>query len=70
MHADYIYVVMNGEIIEKGAHKDLILKNGKYKELWSQQVFDGAFIGNDLNSHNLSQTQSDPNLENFNTGTS
>ncbi|POS87021.1 hypothetical protein EPUL_002063, partial [Erysiphe pulchra] len=44
MNADYIYVVMNGEIIEKGTHKDLILKNGKYKELWSQQVFGRVFI--------------------------
>lgn len=49
MDADYIYVVMNGEIIEKGTHKDLILENGKYKKLWSQQVCGRSFLDNNSN---------------------
>lgn len=39
MRADYILVVMNGEIIEQGSHFELISKKGKYYELWSKQIF-------------------------------
>ena len=39
MRADCIFVVMNGEIVEKGTHDDLIHSKGKYHELWSKQLF-------------------------------
>jgi len=38
MKADHILVVMNGEIVEKGSHSDLIHKKGKYHDLWSKQI--------------------------------
>lgn len=40
MNADRIIVVRGGEIVEEGSHEELIsLKNGKYAELWSKQIF-------------------------------
>jgi ABC-type multidrug transport system ATPase subunit len=39
MNADHILVVMNGEIIEKGTHDDLLHSGGKYHDLWSKQIF-------------------------------
>ncbi|KAG9233515.1 hypothetical protein BJ875DRAFT_505324 [Amylocarpus encephaloides] len=39
MRADCIFVVMNGEIVEKGTHQDLIHSKGKYYDLWSKQLF-------------------------------
>jgi hypothetical protein len=39
MNADYILVVMHGEIIESGSHQDLIHSKGKYHDLWSKQIF-------------------------------
>jgi ABC-type transport system involved in cytochrome bd biosynthesis fused ATPase/permease subunit len=36
--ADQIFVVEKGEIIERGTHQDLLLKLGKYSELWSKQT--------------------------------
>jgi len=39
MKADYILVVMNGEIIEHGSHQQLIHAKGKYNDLWSKQIF-------------------------------
>lgn len=39
MNADYILVVMNGEIIQKGTHNELLHAEGKYHDLWSKQIF-------------------------------
>jgi ABC-type transport system involved in Fe-S cluster assembly fused permease/ATPase subunit len=39
MKADYILVVMDGQIIEEGSHQDLIHRKGKYHDLWSKQIF-------------------------------
>ncbi|KAI1365625.1 hypothetical protein F5Y08DRAFT_327956 [Xylaria arbuscula] len=39
MNADIIFVVANGQVVEQGSHEELILKNGKYAELWSKQIF-------------------------------
>src|SRR5689334_19018278 len=39
MNADHIVVVMDGEIIESGSHRDLIHSKGKYHDLWSKQIF-------------------------------
>lgn len=37
-HADYIYVMDNGKIIEQGSHSALLDKKGKYHRLWSIQT--------------------------------
>ncbi len=37
MHADKICVVMNGEIVEEGTHKELLDKNGEYANLYHKQ---------------------------------
>lgn len=39
MNADIIFVVANGQVVEQGSHEELVLKNGKYAELWSKQIF-------------------------------
>ncbi len=38
MHADQIYVLEGGQIIESGKHDDLIAANGLYFAMWRQQV--------------------------------
>lgn len=55
LKADYIYVVMDGEIVEEGSHSSLILENGKYKELWSKQIYSKEPI-NRPKSHSSSHT--------------
>jgi len=37
MHADKICVVMNGEIVEEGTHKELLKKDGDYANLYNKQ---------------------------------
>lgn len=39
MNADIIFVVSDGEIVEQGSHEELLVKKGKYSELWSKQIF-------------------------------
>ncbi|TVY23227.1 Heavy metal tolerance protein [Lachnellula hyalina] len=39
MKADHILVVMDGKIVEQGSHQELIRSEGKYHELWSNQIF-------------------------------
>ncbi len=38
MHADKIYVLEKGEIIETGSHHELLSKNGLYYAMWRQQI--------------------------------
>jgi ATP-binding cassette subfamily B protein len=38
MHADRIYVLERGEIVEYGRHEDLIDRKGLYYAMWRQQV--------------------------------
>jgi len=38
MHADVIYVLRSGRIIESGSHEDLLSKNGLYNALWKEQT--------------------------------
>ena len=35
--ADKIIVLESGKIVEEGTHKDLIIKNGLYAEMWMRQ---------------------------------
>jgi ABC-type enterochelin transport system ATPase subunit len=38
MHADRIYVLERGEIIETGSHQELLEKTGLYYAMWRQQI--------------------------------
>lgn len=38
MHADKIYVLEKGEVIETGTHEDLISQMGLYYAMWRQQI--------------------------------
>ncbi|GMH12637.1 hypothetical protein Nepgr_014478 [Nepenthes gracilis] len=37
MHCDEIIVLENGKVVEQGPHNALLLKAGRYAQLWSQQ---------------------------------
>jgi ATP-binding cassette subfamily B protein len=38
MHADRIYVLEKGDIIESGRHADLLSQKGLYYAMWRQQI--------------------------------
>ncbi len=38
MHADRIYVLEKGKVVEEGTHQDLVLKGGLYFAMWRQQA--------------------------------
>ena len=37
-HADHIYVLTRGEVLEQGTHEELLGKNKTYSQLWNLQV--------------------------------
>ncbi|KAI0594412.1 hypothetical protein F4775DRAFT_606257 [Biscogniauxia sp. FL1348] len=39
MNSDVIFVISEGKIIEKGTHRQLVAKRGKYSELWDSNFF-------------------------------
>ena len=41
LHADCIYVLERGRILESGRHEDLLASNGLYSAMWLQQVGEG-----------------------------
>ena len=41
-HADIIFVLLKGEIIERGTHEELVNKRGFYAELYQQQLLEEA----------------------------
>ena len=42
MKADEIIVLDQGKIVERGAHADLLARNGLYADLWARQS--GGFL--------------------------
>jgi ATP-binding cassette subfamily B protein len=38
MHADKIFVLEKGEIIEQGLHQNLLDEKGLYYAMWRQQI--------------------------------
>jgi ATP-binding cassette subfamily B protein len=38
MHADRIFVLEKGNIVESGRHEELILEKGLYFAMWRQQI--------------------------------
>jgi ATP-binding cassette subfamily B protein len=38
MHADRIYVLEKGEVVETGAHEELLIEKGLYYAMWRQQI--------------------------------
>ena len=38
LHADRIYVLERGQIVESGRHEELIERKGLYYAMWRQQV--------------------------------
>jgi ATP-binding cassette subfamily B protein len=41
MHADRIYVLERGKVVESGGHEELIENKGLYYAMWRQQVGEG-----------------------------
>jgi ATP-binding cassette subfamily B protein len=38
MHADRIYVLEKGKVVEMGSHTDLVEMKGLYYAMWRQQI--------------------------------
>jgi ATP-binding cassette subfamily B protein len=45
MHADAIYVLERGRIVESGRHDELVERKGLYYAMWRQQVGEAALAG-------------------------
>ncbi|MBE9463547.1 ABC transporter ATP-binding protein [Dyadobacter subterraneus] len=43
LHADVIYVLEKGQIVETGSHEDLLEKKGLYYAMWRQQIGERRF---------------------------
>ena len=43
MRCDYIYVLNKGAVVEAGTHKDLMIRQGFYYNLWKDQIPSGGF---------------------------
>jgi ATP-binding cassette subfamily B protein len=41
LHADCIYVLERGRVVESGGHEELLEKKGLYYAMWRQQVGEG-----------------------------
>ncbi|XP_066593648.1 ATP-binding cassette sub-family B member 6 [Prorops nasuta] len=50
IHADEIYVVKDGEIVERGKHEELIAFGGAYSEMWKAQLQNDVVIQPEINA--------------------
>ena len=41
MHADRIFVIERGAIVEAGKHEELLAEKGLYYAMWRQQIGEG-----------------------------
>ena len=41
-HADVIYVLDEGRVVEQGTHAELLAENGRYAAMWQRQRADMA----------------------------
>lgn len=48
MHADTIYVLEKGSIVERGSHADLLARRGLYYAMWRQQIGERPVVQEDL----------------------
>lgn len=46
VHADTIFVMRNGNIVEEGSHEELLARGGYYQELYAEQNPDHGFAAN------------------------
>ncbi len=46
MHADKIYVLERGNIVESGKHEELIEMKGLYYAMWRQQIGEREILTN------------------------
>jgi len=42
-HADCIYVLDEGRIVQQGTHEELLVQGGIYRELYERQFIDSTF---------------------------
>jgi len=58
--ANLILVIDHGEIVERGTHDELLLKGGKYFELWTKQTTGKASGAPSVNDDKPDDTSDDP----------
>ena len=44
VNSDKILLLENGKVLEEGTHKQLMDKNGKYKDMYNTQILDKDWI--------------------------
>ncbi|MFI5152028.1 MAG: ABC transporter ATP-binding protein [Chitinophagales bacterium] len=54
MHADRIYVLEKGEVVETGTHDSLLTEKGLYYAMWRQQIGERKIVASSLTKEPLS----------------